>query len=204
MSQATTPTLEVAKIDVAEGFNARSQQSADGLERLSASIAAEGVIQPLLVKAGEGGRATVIAGHRRLQAAKLAGVERVPVTYYGGERDRQASLVENLHREDLDPIDAARGLQAIASELGLATNKQIAEQVQMSVQWVSERLRLLRLPDGCQAQIAAGEVPVEAERVLRQVATVSPRIAECVCIAARRHKVRPGRLRPPLRRAAER
>ena len=191
MSEQSTPTLEIEKIDVAEGFNARSHQSAEGLERLSASIAAEGLIQPLVVKAGAAGRATVIAGHRRLAAAKLAGVKHVPVTYYEGERDRQASLVENLHREDLDPIDAARGLKAIAEELDLATNKEIAERVQMSVQWVSERLRLLRLPAGCQAALAAGEVPVEAERVLRRVAAVSPRVAECVCLAARRHKVRP-------------
>lgn len=191
MNQATTPTLEVTKIDVADGFNARTHQTADALERLSASVAQEGVIQPLLVKPGKDGRVTVIAGHRRLEAAKLAGIERVPVTYYEGDRDRQASLVENLHREDLDPIDAARGLKAIAEEFELTTNKQIAEQVQMSVPWVSERLRLLNLPAGCQSHIAAGEVPVEAERVLRKVAEVSPLVAECVCIAAKRHKVRP-------------
>jgi ParB/RepB/Spo0J family partition protein len=164
---------------------------ADGLERLSASIATEGLIQPIMVKATEGGRVTVIAGHRRLAAAQLAGIEEVPVTFYEGERDRPVSLVENLHREDLDPIDAARGLRAIAEEFALATNKEIAAQVNMSVQWVGERLRLLRLPDGCQARIASGEVPIEAERILRKVAEVSPRIAECVCEMAVRRKASP-------------
>ena len=191
MTTLTTPTLEVAKIDVAEGFNARSAMEADGLARLAASIKADGVIQPLLVKAGQDGRATVIAGHRRLEAAKLAGVERVPVTYYEGERELPASLAENLHRADLDPIDAARGLKAIAEEFNLTTNKAIAAQVNMSVQWVGERLRLLRLPEGCQARIASGEVPVEAERLLRKVAAVSPRVAECVCEMAVRRKVAP-------------
>jgi ParB/RepB/Spo0J family partition protein len=191
MKDRTTPTIEVEKIDVAEGFNARTSQSADGLERLSASIATEGLIQPLLVKATADGRATVIAGHRRLAAAKLAGIEQVPVTYYEGDRERPASLVENLHREDLDPIDAANGLKAIAEEFNLTTNKEIAAQVKMSDQWVGERLRLLRLPEGCQTRIAAGEVPVEAERVLRKVAEVSPRIAECVCEMAVRRKVPP-------------
>jgi ParB/RepB/Spo0J family partition protein len=191
MSIQTTPTLEVAKIDVEDGFNARTSQSADGLERLSASIATEGLIQPILVKAGTDGRATVIAGHRRLAAAKLAGVEQVPVTYYEGERARPASLVENLHREDLDPIDAARGLKAIAEEFNLTTNKDIAAQVNMSVQWVGDRLRLLKLPEGCQTRIASGEVPVEAERVLRKVAEISPRIAECVCEMAVRRKIAP-------------
>jgi ParB/RepB/Spo0J family partition protein len=191
MNSATTPLVEVEKIDVDEGFNARTHQTADALERLSASVAQDGVIQPLLVKAGENGRVTVIAGHRRLEAAKLAGVERLPVSYFEGERTRQASLIENLHREDLDPIDAANGLKAIAEELGLSTNKEIAAQVQMSVQWVSERLRLLNLPEGAQRLIAAGEVPIEAEKVLRKVAEVSPRVAECVCESAKRHKVKP-------------
>jgi ParB/RepB/Spo0J family partition protein len=191
MRDRTTPTIKVAKIDIAEGFNARTSQSADGLERLSASIAAEGLIQPLLVKATEDGRATVIAGHRRLAAAKLAGIEQVPVTYYEGDRERPASLVENLHREDLDPIDAANGLKAIAEEFNLTTNKEIAAQVKMSDQWVGERLRLLRLPEGCQTRISSGEVPVEAERFLRKVAEVSPRIAECVCQMAVRRKVAP-------------
>jgi ParB/RepB/Spo0J family partition protein len=191
MKDRTTPTIEVAKIDIAEGFNARTSQSADGLERLSASIAAEGLIQPLLVKATEDGRATVIAGHRRLAAAKRAGIEQVPVTYYEGDRERPASLVENLHREDLDPIDAANGLKAIAEEFNLTTNKEIAGQVKMSDQWVGERLRLLRLPEGCQTRISSGEVPVEAERILRKVAEVSPRIAECVCEMAVRRKIAP-------------
>jgi ParB/RepB/Spo0J family partition protein len=187
----TTPTIEVSKIDVAEGFNARSKMEADGIARLSASISTEGLIQPLLVKAAEDGRVTVIAGHRRLAAAKLAGIEKVPVTYYEGERERPASLVENLHREDLDPIDAAKGLKAIAEEFALTTNKDIAAQVNMSPQWVAERLRLLKLPEGCQTRIASGEVPVEAERVLRKVTEVSPRIAECVCEMAVRRKVAP-------------
>jgi ParB family chromosome partitioning protein len=191
MTIQTTPTIEVAKIDVAEGFNARTTMEADGIARLSASIATEGVVQPLLVKATKDGRATVIAGHRRLAAAKLAGIAEVPVTYYEGDRDRPASLVENLHREDLDPIDAAKGLKAIAEEFALTTNKEIAAQVKMSERWVGERLRLLRLPEGCQTRIASGPVPVEAERVLRKVAEVSPRIAECVCEMAVRRKVAP-------------
>jgi ParB/RepB/Spo0J family partition protein len=191
MTTMTTPTIETSKIDVAEGFNARTTMEADGITLLAASIGTEGIVQPLLVKAGENGHVTVIAGHRRLAAAKLAGITEVPVTYYEGERDRQASLVENLHREDLDPIDAARGLKAIAEEFNLTTNRDIAAQVNMSPQWVGERLRLLKLPEGCQARIAAGEVPVDAERLLRKVAEVSPRIAECVCEMAVRRKVAP-------------
>jgi ParB family transcriptional regulator, chromosome partitioning protein len=189
MTTMTTPTIEISKIDIAEGFNARSSMEADGIARLSASIATEGLIQPLLVKATENGRVTLIAGHRRLAAAELAGIDEIPITYYEGERERPASLVENLHREDLDPIGAANGLKAIAEEFALTTNKDIAAQVNMSVQWVSERLRLLKLPEGCRSRIASGEIPIEAERVLRKVAETSPRIAECVCEMAVRRKV---------------
>jgi len=155
MTTVTTPTIEIDKIDVAEDFNARSTMEADAITRLAESIAAEGMIQPLLVKDNGDGRVTLVAGHRRLAAANIAGVERPPITYYEGDRDRQASLVENLHREDLDPIDAARGVKALAEGLNLTTNKDIAAEVRMSAQWVGEHLRLLRLPDGCQARIAS-------------------------------------------------
>jgi ParB/RepB/Spo0J family partition protein len=190
MNQVATVTMETSKIHEQEGFNARTHKDPGSLDRLAASIARDGVLEPLLVRAGQDGEATVIAGHRRLAAARQAGVERVPVVFYAGERDRQVSLVENFHREDLDPIDAGRGLKAIAEEFDL-TKPQLAEQVDMSVTWVSERLRLLDLPDGVQEMIAAGIVPVEAERVLRKVAEVSPRVAECVCITAKRHDVPP-------------
>ena len=190
MNQVATMTMETSKIHEQEGFNARTRRDQGSLDRLSASIARDGVLEPILVKAGKDGKATVIAGHRRLAAARQAEVERVPVVFYEGERDRQVSLVENFHREDLDPIDAARGLKAIAEELDL-TKPQLAEQVDMSVTWVSERLRLLALPEGAQELIAAGVVPVEAERVLRKVAGVSPRVAECVCVMAKRHDVSP-------------
>ncbi|HTT95232.1 MAG TPA: ParB/RepB/Spo0J family partition protein [Solirubrobacterales bacterium] len=180
----------IEEIRVEEGFNARTTQDETALRRLADSIARDGVIEPLRVAVAEGGKARLIAGHRRLAAARLAGLKQVPVVHYGGERPRQVSLVENFHREDLDLIDAARGLKAITEELGL-NKSQLAEQVDMSVTWVSERLRLLDLPEGAQELVAAGVVPVEAERVLRKVAAVSPRVAECVCVMARRRDVAP-------------
>lgn len=189
-TQLPTPELAIDKVRVEEGFNARTRGDEAALRRLAASIERDGVVEPLLVAAEDSGEARLIAGHRRLAAAKLAGLKRVPVAYYEGERARQVSLVENFHREDLDAIDAGRGLKAIAEELGL-TKPQLAEQVDMSVTWVSERLRLLDLPEGAQEMIAAGIVPVEAERLLRKVAAVSPRVAECVCVAAKRHDVAP-------------
>jgi ParB-like chromosome segregation protein Spo0J len=95
MTTQTALTIEIAKIDVAEGFNA---MEADGIARLAASIATEGLIQPLLVKATADGRATVIAGpspRRRRAGRARAGAGHL----LREERERPASLVENIHRE---------------------------------------------------------------------------------------------------------
>jgi ParB family chromosome partitioning protein len=164
MSQSTTPLVEVAKIDVEEGFNPRTHMDPEGLERLAASLGKTDVVQPLTVRPNGDGKFVVIAGHRRLAAAKLAGLEKVPVHVRSSGDALTAALVENHHREDLDPIDTARGLKALAEELNLGTHKQIAEELAVSETWVSQHLRLLNLPEGVQAHIAAGDIPVEAER----------------------------------------
>ncbi len=181
MSQPTTAVLDIEKIAVEEGFNPRTRFDEDGLAKLEASLRETGIVQPLAVQPAKDGTYTVIAGERRLIAAKRAGIEQVPVLIREGPGARAAALAENLIREDLDPIDTARGLAALAEADNLTTHKEIAEKVEMSVAWVSQHLRLLALPEGVQSQIAAGCVPVEAERDLRKVAKVSPRVAECAC-----------------------
>lgn len=100
-----------------------------------------------------------------------------------------AAIAENLIRTDLDPIEEARALRRLAEAERLTTHKQIAARVNKSPARVSERLRLLSLPDGCHERIAAGAVPVAAERDLRKVAKVSPAVAEGVCELAARGEV---------------
>jgi ParB/RepB/Spo0J family partition protein len=191
MKQPTTSVIEIEKIEVKEGFNVRTHMDQEGIERLAASLQRNGVLQPVVVAPEKDGRYPLIAGERRLRAARLAGFTKIPC-FLGNEKDaRVANVVENLQREELDPIDRARGLRAIAEEHNLTTNKQIAEEVSMSTAWVSHHLRLLELPEGVQRYIAEGVVPVDAERCLRDVAKVSPRVAECVCELAKRRKVKP-------------
>lgn len=190
MTDLATPLLEVDKIEVVEGFNPRTHMDPDALARLAGNLSKTDVVQPLTVRPIEGGKFAVIAGHRRLEAAKLAGIKKVPVHIRENGNARAAALSENLHREDLDPIDTARGLMDLAAELNLTTNKKIAEELDVSDSWVSQHLRLLKLPEGVQIYIAEGHVPVEAERDLRAVAKVSPRIAECICELAKRRKVK--------------
>jgi ParB/RepB/Spo0J family partition protein len=191
MSQPTAPLIDVEKIDVTEGFNVRTHMDEEGIERLAANLKRVGVVQPVVVVPGEDGRFALVAGHRRLRAAEAAGFAEIPAVLGDAKTARVANLVENLHQEELDPIDRARGLKALASEQGLSTHKQIAEEVSKSTAWVSQHMRLLDLPEGVQRHVAEGGVPVEAERCLREVAKVSPRVAECVCELARRRKVKP-------------
>ncbi|HEX3173901.1 MAG TPA: ParB/RepB/Spo0J family partition protein [Solirubrobacterales bacterium] len=190
MSQLATPLIEVEKIGVEEGFNPRTHMDPEALTRLAGSLRKTDVVQPLTVRRAGEDKFVLIAGHRRLKAAQLAGIERVPVHIRGAEGALTAALVENHHRENLDPIDTARGLKALAEELNLTTHKKIAEELEVSASWVSQHLRLLKLPEGVQTYIARRDVPLEAERELRGVAEVSPRVAECVCELAKREKIK--------------
>lgn len=181
MTQLLTPELDISTIDVQEGLNARRHIDPEALQRLASSVKRTGIVEPIVVRPAGKGRYTVTAGHRRLSAAKVAGLKRVPVVVRDGADARTAGFVENVHRERLNAIEEAEGLEALAKDRRLTTNKALAEEVAMSAAWVGSRRRLLKLPAKAQEAIAKGAVPVEAEPLLRQVAASSPRVAECVC-----------------------
>jgi ParB/RepB/Spo0J family partition protein len=180
MDEAKTQTVEIEKISVEEGFNPRTDFDEGSLDELESSIRQTGLVSALTVRTnGEG--FVLIAGQRRLIAAKRAGLKTVPVLVREGSDALAAALAENLIRADLDPIEEANALARLAEAEELATHKQLAERVGKSSNYVSERLRLLALPEAVQVQVAAGKVPVAAERELRKAAKVSPAIAECAC-----------------------
>ncbi len=118
------------------------------LTALSESIAANGVIQPLLVKPLPAGRYELVAGERRLRASKLAGVESVPAYVRAdlSANTLELALVENMARVDLNPIDAARACAALVDELELS-KEEVAKRVGKSRVAVSNLIRLLNLPD---------------------------------------------------------
>ena len=118
------------------------------LKALSESIAANGVIQPLLVKPLPAGRYELVAGERRLRASKLAGVESVPAYVRAdlSANTLELALVENMARVDLNPIDAARACAALVDELELS-KEDVAKRVGKSRVAVSNLIRLLNLPD---------------------------------------------------------
>lgn len=120
----------------------------EALKALADSIAANGVIQPLLVKPVDGGRYELVAGERRLRASRQAGVESVPA-YVRADLEAntlELALVENMARVDLNPVDAARACAALVDDLGL-TKEEVAKRVGKSRVAVSNLIRLLNLPD---------------------------------------------------------
>ena len=189
MTEPTTQVLDVDAIGVEDGFNPRGAFDESALAELEASIRENGVVSALTVRSDGNGGFVLVAGERRLRAAKRAGLKQVPVVVRDGSGALAAAVAENLIRTDLDPIETARGLQRLAEAEKLGTHKQLAARIGKSANYVSERLRLLQLPEGAQEAIAVGKVPVAAEKHLRKVAAVSPRVAECVCELAQRGEV---------------
>lgn len=129
-----------------------------GIAELAASIRSSGVVQPILVRP-LAGRFQLVAGERRWRAAALAGVERVPAIVRDilDEHMLEITLIENLQREDLNPIEQARGYQALMRRLDL-TQEQAAERTGKDRATVANLLRLLRLPDFVQEEILKGQL----------------------------------------------
>jgi ParB family chromosome partitioning protein len=137
----------------------RTKIDPDSLAGLASSIEANGVVQPLLVRPLPDGSYELIAGERRWRAAQAAGLAKVPAVV----RDRelaerlQVALIENMVREDLNPVDEARGCAALVDELGLS-REELARRIGRSRPAVSNLIRLLDLPDEALELLESGEL----------------------------------------------
>jgi ParB family chromosome partitioning protein len=135
----------------------RREFDAEALEALAGSLGEQGVLQPVLVRPRPGGTYELVAGERRWRAARLAGLPAIPAIVREREDAAalEAALVENMAREDLNPIEEARACAALVEELGL-TRKEIGRRVGRSRVAVSNLVRLLELPDEVIALLEAG------------------------------------------------
>ena len=173
---ADTPVTELDIEALAPNdLQPRRQMDDARLEELVASIRSHGVIQPIVVrKAGDGYR--IIAGERRWRAAKRAGLTRVPVVFkeVGGERASQdlleLALIENIQREDLNPIDEAKAYRRLADEFHL-TQDAIAGAVGKDRATVANTLRLLKLPSEVQNDVASAALSMGHARALLALPT---------------------------------
>ena len=137
----------------------RKRFDAESLSGLASSIEASGVVQPLLVRPLPDGSYELIAGERRWRAAQQAGLEKVPAIVRESERAErlQVALIENVVREDLNPIDEARACAALVDDLGLS-KEELAKRIGRSRPAVSNLIRLLELPDDALALLESGEL----------------------------------------------
>jgi ParB family chromosome partitioning protein len=137
----------------------RTNFDPDALAALAASIEATGVVQPLLVRPLADGSYELVAGERRWRAAQQAGLDKVPaVVRDQAEPERlQAALIENMVREDLNPVEEAKACAALVEDLGL-TKEELARRVGRSRPAVSNLIRLLELPDEALDMLQSGEL----------------------------------------------
>jgi ParB family transcriptional regulator, chromosome partitioning protein len=129
------------------------------LNELAESIRAHGVLQPVLVRPLAGGRYELLAGERRLRAARIAGLERLPaVVRSAAEGERlELAMIENMARQDLNPVEAANACAALVEEFGL-TKDEVGRRVGRSRVAISNLVRLLELPDEVLSMLEAGEL----------------------------------------------
>ena len=141
------------------------------LRELADSIRQKGVLQPVLVEAEADGRYTVIAGERRFRAAKLAGLERIPVIVgrFSAEEKLEIALIENVQRENLTPIEEAQAYRRLM-DMAALSQEQVAVKVGKDRSTVANSLRLLRLPEDMQSALSRGEMsPGHARAILMLV-----------------------------------
>ena len=156
---------------VAGQYQPRTHMDEGALYELAESIKAQGVMQPILVRrlaAGpDAGKYEIIAGERRFRASKLAGLESVPVLVRDVPDESAAAmaLIENMQREDLNPLEEAHGLQRLVKEFGL-THEQAAQAVGRSRSAASNLLRLLQLAEPVQTMLMAGDLDMGHARAL--------------------------------------
>jgi ParB family chromosome partitioning protein len=141
--------------------------SEESIGQLADSIREQGVLQPLLVAPSGGGRYMIIAGERRFRAGRMAGLETLPCIVKDIDviRQREVALIENLQREDLNPIEAARGIKALMDQCGY-TQEKIGERLGKSRPAVANMLRLLQLPDEVTEMVKDGLLSAGHARVL--------------------------------------
>lgn len=152
---------------LANPYQPRQQFNREGLESLAQSIAQLGIIQPITVRATRGDEFELISGERRLRAAKLAGLEKIPVYIRPAKNARmlEMALVENVQREELNPIEVALGYQRLINEYNL-TQEQVAQRVGKKRSTITNFLRLLNLPPKVQVGLREGNVTPGHARAL--------------------------------------
>ena len=180
-SSAPAPADSFAPIDsiIPNPRQPRESMNEDDLQDLANSIREHGILQPLVVSLeGMSGTYTLIAGERRLRAARMAGLDKVPVIIRSvTEQERlELALIENVQRADLSPLETAEAYNKLANEFNLS-HEEIADRVGKGRVAVTNTMRLLKLPEGAKKALAAGEITEGHGRALLGLATTQAQLA---------------------------
>ncbi|GIZ10643.1 ParB/RepB/Spo0J family partition protein [Pseudomonas sp. NCCP-436] len=168
-AKADTRELQYVPLDLIQRgkYQPRRDMDQTALEELAASIRAQGVMQPIVLRPIGGGRFEIVAGERRWRASQLAGQEKIPamVRELPDEAAIAMALIENIQREDLNPIEEAVALQRLQQEFEL-TQQQVADAVGKSRATIANLLRLIALPDEIKTLLAHGDLEMGHARAL--------------------------------------
>ena len=170
-TQQANSTAEINRLPLtalqAGKYQPRQKMEAGPLQELAESIREQGVMQPLLVRLVAPGKYEIIAGERRFRAASIAGLKEVPVLVSGADDQAAAAmaLVENMQREDLNPLEESQGLARLIEEFGF-THEQAAKAVGKSRSAITNLLRLAQLAKPVQAMLLAGDIDMGHARAL--------------------------------------
>jgi ParB family chromosome partitioning protein len=182
-------TLKLSQLQPGK-YQPRTRMDEGSLYELAESIKSQGIMQPVLVRTVDTDRYEIIAGERRFRAAKLAGLDEVPVLVKDVPDEAAAvmALIENIQREDLNPLEEAQGLQRLTGEFGL-THEQAAQAVGRSRSAASNLLRLLQLAEPVQQMLMAGDIDMGHARALLALDRAQ-QITNASAIVARKLSVR--------------
>ena len=170
-TQQAGPSTDINRLPLtalqAGKYQPRQKMEAGALQELAESIREQGVMQPLLVRLVAPGKYEIIAGERRFRAATIAGLKEVPVLVSGADDQAAAAmaLVENMQREDLNPLEESQGLARLIEEFGF-THEQAAKAVGKSRSAITNLLRLAQLAKPVQAMLLAGDIDMGHARAL--------------------------------------
>ncbi|MGI9072840.1 MAG: ParB/RepB/Spo0J family partition protein [Bryobacteraceae bacterium] len=169
----------------------RETFDAEKLDELARSIQANGLIQPITIRRENNGTYTIIAGERRWRAARLAGLKEIPALVRSVEQDRvlELALIENLQREDLNPVETATAFNRLASEHGLS-HEEIAERTGKDRSTITNFLRLLKLSPLVLNELTRGNISVGHARALLNIADAQAQMNACQRIVSNQLSVR--------------
>lgn len=205
-SQSGVTTVRISEIEP-NLSQPRKQFDEEALSELADSIAAHGVLQPLLIRPTPGGTYQIVAGERRWRAARLAGLSEVPalIREITDEETDQLALIENLQREDLNAVETAQGYRRLMDKYGM-TQEQLSAAVGKSRPAIANTLRILTLPEDILPMVAEGKLSAgHAKAVLsapeerrialaKRIAAEGLSVREAERLAAKREE--PGEKKP--------